>query len=307
MAAVRGWSELLLMGAVCAAAWTRTPVGTLAENGVALWRGQDTEDVLAHFSTELPARVSASLQRALATQTQGPAAAELPAGWTPALHTAAQVHLGPEAAAQVLALGIADPEAALETWAVGAEQRQRAIRRARAAGESSPERLASHRRYLPAEAAAQAQQAVSEVLALGTALDLTWPVDRGVRISSPFGWRVHPVLGTRRMHEGVDLAIPTGTPVSAAGQGKVLRARADSVSGEHVVLDHGHGVSTNYCHGERLHVSTGQAVESGQQVMDSGSSGRSTGPHLHFGLRIDGRAVDPSFFRDPGAERDAES
>ena len=214
---------------------------------------------------------------------------------------AAQVHLGPEALEQVTALPVSDPLEALEVWAVGAELRERAIGRARAIGADHPERYAVHRRFLPAEQARRGDEAVSQVLTLVTVLDMDWPVDCGVRVTSPFGWRVHPVTGGRRFHEGVDLAVSVGTPVHAVGAGRVVRAREDGVNGKYVVVDHGFGVTTAYCHGSTLRVSAGQQVTRGQVVMDSGSTGRSTGPHLHFGLRIDGRATDPILFRRAAA------
>jgi murein DD-endopeptidase MepM/ murein hydrolase activator NlpD len=116
-------------------------------------------------------------------------------------------------------------------------------------------------------------------------------------VSSGFGPRHHPTLKRAKMHEGVDIALPIGTPVHAAGPARVARAREDAVNGRHVILDHGHRVRTAYCHGDALHVSKGDRVEQGEPILDSGNTGRSTGPHLHFGLRIGGRPVDPAPFR----------
>ena len=134
---------------------------------------------------------------------------------------------------------------------------------------------------------------------MATALSLMWPVSVDARISSPFGYRIHPTLKTKKFHNGVDVAIPIGTPVHAAGSGSVSGARENSVSGRYVVLDHGHGVTTSYCHGDLLHVSRGQSVAAGALIMDSGNTGRSTGPHLHFVLKINGTAIDPLPFRRP--------
>ena len=203
-------------------------------------------------------------------------------------------------------LDISDPEAAIEVWAVGPELRDRAIDRARAAGASEPERLASHAPYLPSSSAQKAQSAVSDTLSLATVLDLAWPVDPAARISSGFGYRTHPTLKTRKLHEGVDIAIPVGTPVHAAGASRVSRAREDKFNGKHVILDHGHRVTTAYCHGDALRVTQGEQVERGQLILDSGNTGRSSGPHLHFGLRVAGRAVDPGAFRDRAAAAPAD-
>lgn len=296
---MRGWSELVLLAGLLVACWTRTPVGAVVSGGVALAQGRPVPDLLASFRTSLPAALEQSLDLALAAP---PPLATAVDGPSPALHTAITTHLGEQALPQALALGLeGDPEAALERLAIGEPVRDRAIRRARAAGETQPERLAAHRRFLSAAEARQAERVVEQTLALATVLDLAWPVDPQARVTSPFGYRQHPTLHTRKLHEGVDIAVPTGTPVHAAAAGRVARAAEDAVNGRYIALDHGHGVRTAYCHGETLHVARGQQVERGALVMDSGSSGRSTGPHLHFGLRIGGRPVDPGPFRGRGA------
>ncbi len=289
---MKGWSELLLLSGVLVACWTRTPLGALGAGAVALARGEPVPDLLATFRQELPEPMVQSLVQ---VQQARPLPAEGPL--SPAVRTAVAVHLGEEALAEIEALDIRQPEEALEVWAVGAEVRDRAIRRARAAGEADPERFERHRRFLPDAQARGADRAVEQTLALATVLDLRWPVDAEARISSPFGYRTHPTLGTRKLHEGVDIALPVGSPVQASGSGTVLRARFDKVNGEYISIDHGHGVRTSYCHGHTLHVGAGQAVEAGLHIMDSGNTGRSTGPHLHFGLRVGGRAVDPMPFR----------
>ena len=140
-------------------------------------------------------------------------------------------------------------------------------------------------------------------MALATALELGWPVPEDTRVTSAFGWRTHPTLGTRRFHEGVDLAVPEGTSVYATGVGAVARAAEDAVSGLHVVVDHDYGVRSAYCHASALHVEAGEHVEAGDLILASGSTGRSTGPHLHYGLRIGGRPIDPAALRsaDPAA------
>jgi murein DD-endopeptidase MepM/ murein hydrolase activator NlpD len=295
---MKGWAELLLCTAVLAAAWVRTPVGAIARNGVAWVRDQPTEDVLASFRTDVPERLERSIAAVAATpDLVAPDPALDQGGWSPALRTAVGAHLGEDAVATLVALDPEDPAAALELHAIGPEARARAIRRARAAGEAEPERLSAHARYLSKADARRADEEVIQVLSLATALDLAWPVDPSARVSSRFGYRTHPTLGTKKLHEGVDIAIPIGTPVHAAGSGRVTRAREDRVNGKHVIIDHGHRVRSAYCHGDALHVSRGQAVGRGEHVMDSGNTGRSTGPHLHFGLRIGGRPIDPAPFQ----------
>jgi murein DD-endopeptidase MepM/ murein hydrolase activator NlpD len=116
-------------------------------------------------------------------------------------------------------------------------------------------------------------------------------------VSSPFGERIHPVLGTRKMHTGVDLSVPTGTAVSAVSAAVVRRASEDAVNGRVLVLDHGRGVTTAYCHNSELLVRVGERVERGQLIARSGNTGRSTGPHLHYQLELAARPVDPLKFR----------
>jgi len=114
-------------------------------------------------------------------------------------------------------------------------------------------------------------------------------------ISSGFGWRVHPITGERKLHKGVDFAVPTGTPIFAAAEGTVSYAGwTDDGYGNVVELQHENGALTLYAHTNKVYVSKGQFVNKGQAIAEVGSTGRSTGPHLHFEIQPDGRtAVDP--------------
>lgn len=115
------------------------------------------------------------------------------------------------------------------------------------------------------------------------------------RISSPFGWRIHPVLKTRKFHSGVDLPKPTGTPVYATKEGKVIQAGNKGNSyGIHVMIDHGGGFVSIYGHLSSVDVKAGDMVQGGQLIGRVGSTGRSTGPHLHFEVRQNGKAIDPT-------------
>ena len=118
------------------------------------------------------------------------------------------------------------------------------------------------------------------------------PLD-GSRLTSSFGMRTHPVLGQRRNHKGIDLAAPTGTPVYATADGVVGRADWFSTYGLYISIDHGADLETRYAHMSKLAVAAGDRVRKGDIIGYVGSTGRSTGPHLHYEVRIDGAAVNP--------------
>jgi murein DD-endopeptidase MepM/ murein hydrolase activator NlpD len=119
-----------------------------------------------------------------------------------------------------------------------------------------------------------------------------WPV-QARRISDLFGWRVHPIYKTRRFHSGMDLAASTGTPVKAAADGRVLLAGWVKGYGNTVIIDHGGGLSTLYGHNSSITTKAGKMVLQGDIIAKVGSTGVSTGPHLHFEVRQDGTPQDP--------------
>jgi murein DD-endopeptidase MepM/ murein hydrolase activator NlpD len=118
------------------------------------------------------------------------------------------------------------------------------------------------------------------------------PVDRG-RVTSGFGMRLHPILGYSRLHRGVDFGAPTGTPVLAAADGVVTFAAWGGGYGRVVKLAHAQGLATAYAHLSTMAVRPGQRVRQGQVIGLVGSSGLSTGPHLHYEVYQNGRPVDP--------------
>lgn len=118
------------------------------------------------------------------------------------------------------------------------------------------------------------------------------PVD-GVTLTSGFGMRNHPILRKRRHHNGVDLAAPRGTPVYATADGMIGRAFRFSSYGNYVEIEHGGDLQTRYAHLQRYTVRAGDEVKKGDLIGYVGSTGRSTGPHLHYEVRVDGEPVDP--------------
>lgn len=117
------------------------------------------------------------------------------------------------------------------------------------------------------------------------------PVD-GI-VSSEYGWREHPIHKTRKFHEGLDIAAPEGTEIRAVDAGKVVYAGKRGGYGNVVELEHADGTITRYAHASRLHVQRGDRIEVGEAIADVGQTGHATGPHLHFEVRRDGKAIDP--------------
>ena len=123
--------------------------------------------------------------------------------------------------------------------------------------------------------------------------EFAWPAPGYSTITSKYGMRVHPILKTHRVHSGTDIAMPMGASIIAANDGVVTKAGYSSTGyGNMVLIDHGGGVSTLYGHGSEILVQTGQTVKRGDIIMKAGSTGWSTGPHLHFEVRINGQHVD---------------
>ncbi|MDE0188616.1 MAG: peptidoglycan DD-metalloendopeptidase family protein, partial [bacterium] len=120
---------------------------------------------------------------------------------------------------------------------------------------------------------------------------LAWPTD-GL-ITSGFGWRTHPILNRRIFHNGIDLDSPHGSPVRAAGDGRVILAQSWSGFGNTVVIQHGGDVTSIYGHLSRFGTSVGREVREGNVIGYIGCTGLCTGPHLHFEVREDGAPVNP--------------
>ena len=121
----------------------------------------------------------------------------------------------------------------------------------------------------------------------------SWPVPGKTRVSSPYGYRIHPILNTRKLHTGIDIPAPTGTPAVAIDNGTVIFSGVQSGYGNTLMIKHDDGKVTLYAHNDKLLASVGDRVQKGQVVTKIGSTGRSTGPHLHFEVRINGKTTDP--------------
>lgn len=120
-----------------------------------------------------------------------------------------------------------------------------------------------------------------------------WPTPGYTTITSGYGMRVHPIFGVYRLHTGLDIGAPTGTSIVAVNDGVVILTTYSASYGYYVMVDHGGGVVTLYAHGSKICVEEGQEVKKGELVMLVGSTGWSTGPHLHFEVRINGQTYDP--------------
>ncbi len=122
---------------------------------------------------------------------------------------------------------------------------------------------------------------------------MMWPVPSSGRITSYYGYRIHPIFKTKKLHTGIDIGVPTGSSIVAASYGKVIYSDWLGSYGKAVMLDHGGGIVTLYAHNSALTVKVGQIVERGNTIARAGSTGNSTGPHLHFEVRKNGNYVDP--------------
>lgn len=120
-----------------------------------------------------------------------------------------------------------------------------------------------------------------------------WPAPSYTRISDDYGNRTHPILGTQQFHNGIDMAAPGGSAILAAYDGKVVAAAYSGSMGNYIMIDHGDSLYTIYMHASALYVSKGQEVNRGDKIAAVGSTGRSTGNHLHFSVRLNGSYVSP--------------
>lgn len=145
---------------------------------------------------------------------------------------------------------------------------------------------------------AEANALVAEILKLqgsGDFIggDFTWPAPGVSRVTSEFGNRFHPIFKKYKLHTGIDIGAPTNTTIVASNAGTVIKAGWNNSYGYMVMVDHGGGIVTLYAHNSSLLVKAGDVVAKGQAISKSGSTGNSTGPHLHFEVRVNGQYVNP--------------
>ena len=122
---------------------------------------------------------------------------------------------------------------------------------------------------------------------------MEWPAPGYYRVTSPYGYRIHPILKVKKLHTGIDIGAPTGGNIVAAAAGTVIYSGSLGGYGNTIMLDHGGGIVTLYAHNSRLMVKEGTVVKRGDIVSKAGSTGMSTGPHLHFEVRKNGAYQDP--------------
>lgn len=145
---------------------------------------------------------------------------------------------------------------------------------------------------------AEAQGQTYKTVSIGD-ITFTWPCPASSRITSYFGSREAPTEGASTNHKAVDIGASTGTDIIAAADGQVSIATYSASAGNYIMLNHGGGVTTVYMHCSKLLVSAGESVKKGQVIAKVGSTGYSTGPHLHFGVRVNGTYVDPLQYVSP--------
>lgn len=127
-------------------------------------------------------------------------------------------------------------------------------------------------------------------------LPLSWPIKDKFRISSPYGYRIHPVSGTKKFHSGVDIAVELATPVYSAGEGTVIFAGRKGGYGRCIIIRHKYGFTSIYGHLSAYYTTTGKEVKQRQAIGFVGSTGISTGNHLHFEIRKNNKAINPIWY-----------
>jgi murein DD-endopeptidase len=327
----RGLFDGLLMFVLIYAVYAKTPLGAIGETAVNMARGQkDRPSWLATFKgRETSVKLEGAVADATKAEGELPAAIKLAAETHKVDPEAVASLIALHGQCNPTVCDMATPPRASSLWpAVAGKPRMTADDVAKALAEGKkqlgPEmelgveamwigpvavKLAveqADRSHLadPADAEAHAEflapstrrgplQAALAVIAVYRMRTLAWPASTSFRITSPYGERIHPVTGLKSFHNGTDLGVPTGTPLVAAHKGSVKRSSRDSVSGNYVILQHGLGIETVYCHLSESGVAEGNRVRRKDTIGLSGATGRVTGPHLHYIVRVHEKSVDP--------------
>lgn len=192
-----------------------------------------------------------------------------------------------------VALATDNDELAIEALFLGTPAVTLAVEQARRSSLEGPDDVEVHGSFLAPGARRGPLQGALAVLLVHRLRTLAWPADSRFRITSPFGERVHPVTGKTTFHNGTDVGVPSGTPLMSAHNGQVKRQSVDSISGNYVIVDHGLGIQTTYCHLTEATVRERERLRRLDVIGNSGATGRVTGPHLHYVLRLSDKAVDP--------------
>ena len=181
-----------------------------------------------------------------------------------------------------------EAEASVQAVQAEIDQKVAQLEAERAAAEEAARRAAE----AAAQSGGQSTYVAPATYTSGTGT-MIWPAPTSHSITSPFGWRIHPIYGTSKFHSGVDIGAGYGDPVLAADSGTVILAGWNGGYGNCIVINHGGGVSTLYGHLSSIGVSVGQSVSQGQTIGYVGSTGASTGPHLHWEVAINGERQNP--------------
>lgn len=150
------------------------------------------------------------------------------------------------------------------------------------------------RKRLEEEARKKAEEEARKKAQMYSGGMFRWPLDNHFNVTSDYGYRNHPIYKTWRLHNGIDIGAPTGTPIKAAYAGTVVTMTYSSSAGYYVMVDHGGGVYSVYMHCSKFVAKVGQKVKMGDTIALVGSTGSSTAPHLHFSVRVNGSYVDPA-------------
>lgn len=338
----RGLLDAALMVVLVYAVYAKTPLGAIVETAVNVARGQKerpswlatfkgretavhvSDDAVADATAAQSAMPPAIARAALAHNVDAEALASLfsihgtcagnscdmeaPPRTSAVLGAlAGKTRLVPDEAARALAAGKkeleGDVELAIEALWTGPIPVKLAVEQARRSALPDPRDVEAHADFLSPSLRRGPLQGALAVVAVYRLRTLAWPAEGRFAITSPYGDRLHPVTGQKSFHNGTDIGTPTGTPLVAAHKGAVKRQSRDSISGNYVILDHGLGLQSTYCHLSEASVVEGARVKRKETVGLSGATGRVTGPHLHYILRVREQTVDPEKYGESPTRR----